>query len=106
VIENDVEQDHLGVKAGQIVDHLGVIRVEPRVRAQVVLRSLVDGHQRYAWIRRRGGKQLILGGVKRPADHAQITKSGHEHAGDEARQREAPGQAPVADPLADHAPLS
>ena len=37
VVEHHVEQDHLRVQAGQIVDDFGVIAVVPRISAEVVL---------------------------------------------------------------------
>ena len=36
-VEDDVEQDHLRVKAREVIDHPGVIRVAERVRADVLL---------------------------------------------------------------------
>ncbi len=64
MVENDVEQDHRGVETGEVVDHLRVIRVEPWVSAQPVVGFLIDRDQRYARIRRRSGKELILRGIE------------------------------------------
>src|SRR5713226_768213 len=48
MVEDDVEQDHLGVETGEVVDHFRVIRVEPRISTETVVGFLIDRDQRYA----------------------------------------------------------
>lgn len=60
VVEHHVEQDHLGMEACQVVDHLRVYVVAPRVGTERPGRCRVQRDQ--GDLRRRGrrGKQLVL----------------------------------------------
>ena len=60
VIEHHIEQDHLRVQARQVVDHLGVYVVAPRIRTERCRGRRVkrdQGYLRRGWRRR---EQLVL----------------------------------------------
>src|SRR5258707_732535 len=61
MVEDDVEQDHRGVKAGEVVDHLRVIRVEPRVIAEPIVGRAFCARPHHPALRARAGRGSIPG---------------------------------------------
>jgi len=106
VVEHHVEQDHLGMQAREVVDHLRVYVVAPRVGTERPGRRRVERDEGHLRRRLRRWKQLVLKAIEKRRDHSRLRGRDDQDSGEQAGERETPRRAPVAHPLADHATLS